>query len=635
MDGIAVRVGGGVRSVSRAAIDDRAGATARRTGLGWDRYDSMIAAVLVLATFVVHPFGLLIHRPYWLDEAWIAALTRVPFRRALALSSSTPTGWLTLVWLVPGTLLQRGRLVSLFFSMLATGAAYVLARGLAWDRRGTARLAAIAVAVVVSCIPIALVRNDLKQYTCDAFLALSLLAVTGLVGRAANARAVVWLGVAALVAAPFSTTSAFVSVACFTGALAAALIARHYEHAVATLVVGGVAALGLGVFFAVTVFPRVTAGLTLYWSPYFLTGGSIDMLDQSWNRLGDLSTSLAMPASLFIALFGLGIVALVRLRAPAVAIAVPFLWVEMLIAARFRKYPFLDQRTFHFVLIPTVAVLAIGVVWTVLRLATRLALVGGLVALLAAALFVHGVVPEWHRFGVPHEDVRTQVVYVAHHMRPNDVVIVNSSATYGFAYYWRGDSVSAAAKKGAIGFVMEVANPNVIFARERGPHAVFATLRGAIALQRQLGPGSRIFIVLSHVLPPEQTAWSHAFTALRLHPHAVGRGPERVRVVESSLRPGAPAAPTIGSAVAGDAEATVSWTPPLDNGTSPITGYVVTPYVGLSPQPSVVFHSTATIQVITGLSNGTTYRFKVAAFNSTGTGATSTVTNPIQPRPDT
>jgi hypothetical protein len=96
----------------------------------------------------------------------------------------------------------------------------------------------------------------------------------------------------------------------------------------------------------------------------------------------------------------------------------------------------------------------------------------------------------------------------------------------------------------------------------------------------------------------------------------------------------APGAPTIGTAVGGDAQATVSWTAPASDGGSPVTGYVVTPYVGYSPQPSQTFISTATTQVVTGLTNFTQYRFRVQAINGVGTGGFSKVTNPIYPAPD-
>jgi hypothetical protein len=75
----------------------------------------------------------------------------------------------------------------------------------------------------------------------------------------------------------------------------------------------------------------------------------------------------------------------------------------------------------------------------------------------------------------------------------------------------------------------------------------------------------------------------------------------------------------------------VSWTAPSSDGGSPITGYVVTPYIGYFPLPSRTFNSQATTQVITGLTNGRTYRFRVRAINAVGTSGYSKVTNPVTP----
>jgi glucose/arabinose dehydrogenase len=108
-------------------------------------------------------------------------------------------------------------------------------------------------------------------------------------------------------------------------------------------------------------------------------------------------------------------------------------------------------------------------------------------------------------------------------------------------------------------------------------------------------------------------------------------GGGQVRRVSFGLA--APSAPTIGSAVAGNGEATVSWTAPTSNGGSPITGYVVTPYVGFVGGTPTVFGSTSTTQTITGLTNGSTYRFRVQATNAIGTSGYSKVTNPVTPSP--
>ncbi|HEY4375690.1 MAG TPA: fibronectin type III domain-containing protein, partial [Acidimicrobiales bacterium] len=95
--------------------------------------------------------------------------------------------------------------------------------------------------------------------------------------------------------------------------------------------------------------------------------------------------------------------------------------------------------------------------------------------------------------------------------------------------------------------------------------------------------------------------------------------------------PTAPGAPTIGTATAGQASATVTWTAPASNGGAAITSYVVTPYIGATAQTAQLFDSTATSETVTGLSNGSSYTFKVAAANSVGTGAQSAASNAVMP----
>jgi hypothetical protein len=91
-----------------------------------------------------------------------------------------------------------------------------------------------------------------------------------------------------------------------------------------------------------------------------------------------------------------------------------------------------------------------------------------------------------------------------------------------------------------------------------------------------------------------------------------------------------PGAPGGVSASAGNASATVTWTAPSANGGSAITGYVVTPYVGSTAQPAFTVGAVTTVTV-TGLSNGTTYTFTVAAKNALGTGAASAASNAVTP----
>jgi alpha-tubulin suppressor-like RCC1 family protein len=94
-----------------------------------------------------------------------------------------------------------------------------------------------------------------------------------------------------------------------------------------------------------------------------------------------------------------------------------------------------------------------------------------------------------------------------------------------------------------------------------------------------------------------------------------------------------PGAPTSVGAVAGNGQATVSWVAPTSDGGSAVTGYVVTPRIGGVAQAPVPSSGTATSTVVTGLANGTAYTFDVAAVNRIGTGARSSATAAVTPRP--
>jgi extracellular elastinolytic metalloproteinase len=98
-----------------------------------------------------------------------------------------------------------------------------------------------------------------------------------------------------------------------------------------------------------------------------------------------------------------------------------------------------------------------------------------------------------------------------------------------------------------------------------------------------------------------------------------------------------PGVPTGVAATAGDVSANVSWTAPASTGGSAITNYVVTPFVGTTVQTATEVGN-VTSATITGLTNGTTYTFKVAAKNAVGTGPQSVASNavtPVAPAPET
>ncbi|HEY7214999.1 MAG TPA: fibronectin type III domain-containing protein [Thermoanaerobaculia bacterium] len=105
-------------------------------------------------------------------------------------------------------------------------------------------------------------------------------------------------------------------------------------------------------------------------------------------------------------------------------------------------------------------------------------------------------------------------------------------------------------------------------------------------------------------------------------------GGQRPKTAAALVVPTAPpAAPTNVIATAGNASALVSWTPPLQ----PVTTYTVTPFIGANPQMPVSIGGLTPFALVTGLTNGTTYTFKVKAANVLGTSPDSLPSNPVTP----
>ena len=95
---------------------------------------------------------------------------------------------------------------------------------------------------------------------------------------------------------------------------------------------------------------------------------------------------------------------------------------------------------------------------------------------------------------------------------------------------------------------------------------------------------------------------------------------------------GAPSAPTGATAEADSKSALVSWTAPSSDGGSAITGYTVTPFVGATAQSPTTVGASTTRTRITGLDNGTSYTFRVAATSIAGTGPQSGASNVVSPK---
>jgi hypothetical protein len=132
--------------------------------------------------------------------------------------------------------------------------------------------------------------------------------------------------------------------------------------------------------------------------------------------------------------------------------------------------------------------------------------------------------------------------------------------------------------------------------------------------------------VLTHRIGSLTNGTKYTFTVHATN--AMGNGVESA--ASNAVYPAVvPGAPTIVTATGGIAQATVTFTAPVSDGGSTITGYTVTsmPSGGLDSNAG----TTGLSHVITGLTNGTSYSFTVTASNSAGTSIASAASIVVTP----
>jgi len=90
-----------------------------------------------------------------------------------------------------------------------------------------------------------------------------------------------------------------------------------------------------------------------------------------------------------------------------------------------------------------------------------------------------------------------------------------------------------------------------------------------------------------------------------------------------------PGAPTSLTTTSGNSRVDLAWSAPASNGGAAISDYLVEYNSGSGWTTFVRSASTATSVRVTGLTNGTSYSFRVSAVNEVGTGTTSTATSSV------
>jgi hypothetical protein len=530
-------------SVQDADADAPTAATTRAPGgkplsVALTAADVLFAIAAGVMVIFVHDVHYILSEPYWLDEAWVADSVRAPLSLVPRLASSSPLGWTLLLHLVTAGGLQRQRLVPLIFAGLSVAVGYLLGRELRLTRFAAGLLTAAAVLLS----PAMLVRDDLKQYTAEAFAALLIWLLVARVENTWSRWRLTALGLTVSLGTLFAETAIFTGGAAFTCLLLEALLRRKWRRLAEVAVAGAGTLVIYGAIFLTVVRPRIDPNLSSYWAPLYspasVTGAARFFWTELSQRVGSYIgfpgtapttftqsatvAELAIPLALTVA----GIVALVLLGRYALAAMLPVTLVIAMIASAARQYPFGDSRTSTYweVLFPVLMAIAVaalihgigaGLGRSHPRARWALPVVAAVLGAVAIGGYVQQVWPDINSHLIAHDDPRSQIAYAEAHARPGDVYLVDFGASYSFAYYYHTPAPAYPALPGnAAGFIPQYPGDSsviIMTTRNNGDFAV--ALRRAIAVvdAEPAGEHGRVWVIREHEFSNEALAWRSAF----------------------------------------------------------------------------------------------------------------------------
>ena len=498
--------------------------------------DLFLAAVVGLAVLVVHDVPYLLRHSFWVDEAWVADTVRARIGLTPSLASSTPLGWTYLLRLVPFGGPERLRLVPLAFAMLAAAAGYLFGRELRLTRFATGILTGAAVLLS----PAMLVRDDLKQYTAEAFACLVLWILVARVENEWRPRRLAAIAATASLGMLFANTVIFVGVAAMACLALECLVTRHYRRLAELALAAAGMLVVASVIYATLIRPQATPTLVAYWDPFYMPTTSASAAVSFLHRhLHQLAPYMGFPLLADVVLALAGIAALAWLRRFALAALLPVTLVIVIAASAARDYPFGDLRTstFWLVTVPLLMAVAVATAGHLAGEAARRA--SGdrgarwalLVPLVAGALALAAWVPATDSYirshDIPNEDVHSQVTYLDSHFRRGDVVLVSYAASYAFAYYYSA-TPSFPAGDGPNGHVVAYPTlPWMVVLPQRHPANLIdglAEARAKIAAE-PAGARGRIWIIRSHQTRLEVRIWRQLLAGQPVQVIRVGPDP--------------------------------------------------------------------------------------------------------------
>lgn len=471
----------------------------------------VIACVAVVA--LSHDIAYVLKAPYWLDEAWVAVSARLPVTDLLHVTSSTPPGW---------NLLQRAfvpfgdqvaRLLPLAFIAGSGIVAYYASVELVRERTPLPRLVGSLAALSVMLVPAALARNDLKQYTCDGFVALAVVLCAAIAARRDWPTWSLWmLAAVGILGFAISIPTVFLLAAVGLVWLITMLVTRDWKALLRGTAPFGTLIVVAGALYLGVYAPASNPALNDYWNPFYPSLAELPTyLLTHLREVGPLLTfGRWWPTAIGVVVA----VLMMAIRWRSVIAYVPIALAVLVVGAGVaHRYPLLDARTSHFFFVTMTFFGAVGgvslvlvactawlkrraLVWTI---AVGITVAGALVVSVAAA-------PEARAHTIPGEDARSQVRYVQAHAAPGDIILLNRYAGYAFGYYWTRDEPgwkpdSAFATDFQITYP---ASAGVVIATDDDPSWVTKAASEAAAR------GVRLWVVRTHMTPDARQAWDKA-----------------------------------------------------------------------------------------------------------------------------
>jgi hypothetical protein len=220
-----------------------------------------------------------------------------------------------------------------------------------------------------------LIRDDLKQYTSEAWAALVIMVLVARIENQWSTRRLVAVGGFSVGALLVSNTGVFVGVAGLLAVGLQCLVERQYRRLGAVAAVLASTLATGAAYYAVVLRPHVTSPLQAFWTANYIPRdrGFTGAIQFVWSATAHLGSYVAFPGFVLDAVLVIaGMAALVARRRLALAAMVPLVYAVVVGASGLRRYPLGDVRTSTFWLVLCSALAAAGLADVVHRMSVRL-----------------------------------------------------------------------------------------------------------------------------------------------------------------------------------------------------------------------------------------------------------------------